>query len=86
MAASKNRLPLKIMPLGGFLMNRSQKNPRGFRCPVKGCPKRNKNLYGLIGIVQHMQEFHPNEVEKRLRLKTYRRVVKNGREVFVQDD
>lgn len=66
-------------------MNRSQTNPSGFLCPVKGCKKRNKNLYSLIGLIQHMQEFHPSEVEKRLRLKVARRVVKNGREVFVQD-
>lgn len=32
-----------------------------------------------------MQEFHPSKAEKRLRLKVARRVVKNGREVFVQD-
>ena len=66
-------------------MNRSQTNPQGFMCPIRGCVKRNKNLYGLLGLIQHMQEFHPGEVEKRLRLKVARRVVKNGRKVFVQD-
>lgn len=66
-------------------MNRSQTSPRGFVCPVKGCKKRNKNLYSLNGLIQHMQEFHPGEAEKRLRLKVARRAVKNGREVFVQD-
>lgn len=67
-------------------MNSSQTSKTGYICPIKGCTKRNKNLYSLHGWIMHMQAFHPKEVEKRLRLRVYRRTIKNGREVFVQDD
>lgn len=67
-------------------MNRSQRARDGFRCPVRGCLKRDKNLYSKMGIVMHLIACHPGELEKRLRVKRHvRRKNQHGREVFVQE-
>ena len=67
-------------------MNASQRNPDGWKCPVRGCLKRRKHLYSLLGLVMHMEACHPGEMEKRLHLRYfYRSVDEKGREVFVQE-
>ena len=55
-------------------MNQSMTASRGYKCPVRGCNKKNR-LYTLKGILIHIRDKHgTKEVEKRLKIKIEKRL------------
>ncbi len=58
----------------GDTMNAAQYNISGYRCPVRGCPKRNNRLFSEIGLAMHIIAVHGRgELARRLRSSYQRR-------------
>lgn len=55
-------------------MNRATTNNYGFKCPVRGCPKKhNRRFSSIRGLVFHLDTKHPGYLEKKLNVeKCYR--------------
>ena len=51
-------------------MPESKTNSFGFECPIRGCKqKHNRRFITAMGVVKHIEEKHPGELVKRLKLK-----------------
>ena len=51
-------------------MNDATTNNYGFKCPVRGCLKRqNRRFSSLGGLTKHLIDKHPDYLEKKLNVK-----------------
>jgi len=55
------------------MSNRAQFAEFGFKCPVRGCPKKNNRRFTLGGLCKHLMIMHPGYLEKKLNIKEERK-------------
>jgi len=54
--------------------NSAKMRTYGYKCPVRGCPKRKNSLYSAKGLTMHILSMHGiKEFEKRLKIKNIQR-------------
>jgi len=51
------------------MSNRAQFAEFGYKCPVRGCPKKNNSRFSLGGLCKHLMVMHPGYLEKKLNVK-----------------